>query len=108
MAELTENGILEYLESIRAPENAETFTEVQTGLGREGFRKFIPDPTQVADFLNFPKKEGLRTLAPAQREEKFVGDLVSKFTDMFKIPFGEEVAKRRKAIAKAIAARKDK
>jgi len=94
MAESTENGILEYLESISAPENAETFTEVQTGLGREGFRKFIPDPTQVADFLNFPKKEGLRTLAPAEREEKFVGDLVSRFTDMFEIPFGEEVAKR--------------
>ena len=94
MAEPTENGILEYLESVRAPENAETFTEVQTGLGREGFRKYIPDPTQVADFLNFPKKEGLRTLAPAEREERFVGDLVSKFTDMFEAPFEQEISKR--------------
>ena len=51
MAEPTENGILEYLESVRAPENAKTFTEQQTGLGREGFRKYIPDPTQVADYL---------------------------------------------------------
>ena len=51
MAEPTENGILQYLESVRAPENAKTFTEQQTGLGREGFRKYIPDPTQVADYL---------------------------------------------------------
>ena len=98
MAEPTENGILEYLESVRAPENAETFTEVQTGLGREGFRKYIPDPTQVADFLNFPKKEGLRTLSPAQREEKFVGDLVSNLvsnlTDMEDNSFKSEISKR--------------
>jgi len=51
MAESTENGILQYLESVLAPENAKTFTEQQTGLGREGFRKYIPDPTQVADYL---------------------------------------------------------
>ena len=51
MAEPTENGILQYLESVLAPENAKTFTEQQTGLGREGFRKYIPDPTQVADYL---------------------------------------------------------
>ena len=47
----TENGILQYLESVLAPENAKTFTEQQTGLGREGVRKYIPDPTQVADYL---------------------------------------------------------
>tara|TARA_R110002020_G_scaffold34060_2_gene103294 strand:- start:8390 stop:9574 length:1185 start_codon:yes stop_codon:yes gene_type:complete len=81
MAELTENGILEYLESVRAPENAETFTEVQTGLGREGFRKFIPDPTQVADFLNFPKKEGLRTLAPEQGEPSIIRQILNKIPE---------------------------
>ena len=81
MAEPTENGILEYLESVRAPENAETFTEVQTGLGREGFRKFIPDPTQVADFLNFPKKEGLRTLAPEQGEPSIIRQILNKIPE---------------------------
>ena len=81
MAELTENGILEYLESVRAPENAETFTEAQTGLGREGFRKFIPDPTQVADFLNFPKKDGLRTLAPEKGEPSIIRQILNKIPD---------------------------
>jgi len=63
MAEPAKNGILEYLESVRS-DNPETFTEHQTGIGRKGFRKYIPDPTQVADFLNFPQKNGIRTLTP--------------------------------------------
>ena len=63
MAEPAKNGILEYLESVRS-DNPETFTEHQTGIGRKGFRKYIPDPTQVADYLNFPQKNGIRTLTP--------------------------------------------
>jgi len=100
MAEPTENGILEYLESVRAPENAETFTEAQTGLGREGFRKYIPDPTQVADFLNFPKKDGLRTLAPEKGEPSIIRQILNKIPEhneqeMMDEYYGEYPEKRK-------------
>ena len=62
MAEPTKNGILEYLESVSS-DNPETFTEYQEGIGREGFRKYIPDPFQVSDYLT-DNKNGIRTLAP--------------------------------------------
>ena len=71
MAEPAKNGILEYLESVSS-DNPETFTEYQEGIGREGFRKYIPDPFQVSDYLT-DNKNGIRTLAP-EDEEAFMDE----------------------------------